>query len=61
MFLIWIFATAAKITLSPLPAFKGHVPGINLECLRPAPWLGITDEANAEQELESGQCWRSPD
>lgn len=50
MFLIWIFATAVKITLLPLPAFKGHVPGINPESLRLAPWLKITDGTDAEQE-----------
>lgn len=56
VFLIWIFATAAKITLPPLPAFKGHVPGINPESLRPAPWLGIADGTNTEQKHRSAGC-----
>lgn len=39
--LTWLLATAAaKITLPPLPASKGHVPGINPESPRLAPWFG---------------------
>lgn len=56
VFLIWIFAIAVKITLPPLPAFKGHVPGIYPESLRPAPWLGIADGTNTGQEHRGTRC-----
>lgn len=34
VFLLWTFATAVKISLPPLPAWKGHVPEINAESPR---------------------------
>jgi len=56
VFLLWIFATAVKITLPPLPACKGHVPGINPESLRLAPRLGIADGTNTEQDHCGDGC-----
>lgn len=55
-FLPWIFATAAKITLSPLPSCKGHVPGMNPEPPGLDSGLRIMDGTNKDPERGGSWC-----
>lgn len=56
VFLLWTFATAVKISLPPLPACKGHVPEINPESPRPAPWLRIPVGTDVKQKPRDAGC-----